>query len=269
VYVRFFSYFSCFFSFSLLVGFLSLLVGSEPRRSAAVPVPAGQTPGYRVLAYSRTTGFRHDAIPDAVAAVQQLGQANGFQVDATEDPSVFDDDATLAGYRAVIFLLTTGDVLDPAGRAAFERYIRAGGGYVGVHSAADTEYDWPFYGELLGAGAYFASHPDIQTAVVQVEDAALGLPEAWVRTDEWYNFRRNPRPSVQVQVRLDEGSYAGGDMGDDHPITWYHTVEGGRAWYTGMGHTRQSYAEPLFLRHLLAGIQYAAGILPTPESQGS
>jgi type 1 glutamine amidotransferase len=217
-----------------------------------------QTPSYRVLAFSRTTGFRHDSIPDAIAAVQQLGQANNLQVDATEDPSIFDDDATLGTYRAVIFLLTTGDVLDPDGRAAFERYIRAGGGYVGVHSAADTEYGWPFYGELMGA--YFASHPAIQTAVL------TGLPDAWVRTDEWYNFRRNPRPDAQVLLQVDEGSYAGGEMGDDHPIAWYHNFEGGRAWYTGMGHTRQSYSEPLFLRHLLAGIQYAAGVLVSPET---
>jgi type 1 glutamine amidotransferase len=229
-----------------------LVLSSWPSASQA------QTPAYRVLAYSRTTGFRHDSIPDAIAAVQQLGEANGFAVDTTEDPSVFDD-ATLANYRAVIFLLTTGDVLDDAGRAAFERYIRAGGGYVGVHSAADTEYDWPFYGELMGA--YFASHPDIQTALV------LGQTDPWVRTDEWYNFRRNPRSSVQVQLTLDEGSYSGGAMGDDHPITWYHAYEGGRAWYTGMGHTRQSYVEPLFLRHLLEGIQYAAGVLASPEAR--
>jgi type 1 glutamine amidotransferase len=231
-----------------------LIVALEvlPRESYA------QTPSYRVLAFSRTTGFRHDSIPEAIAAVQQLGQANGFAVDATEDPSRFED-TTLAGYQAVIFLLTTGDVLDAAGRAAFERYIRAGGGYVGVHSAADTEYDWSFYGELLGA--YFASHPDIQPAIV------LGPPDPWVRTDEWYNFRRNPRPDVQVLLQLDEGSYTGGDMGDDHPISWYHAFDGGRAWYTGMGHTRQSYSEPLFLRHLLAGIQYAAGVLASPEAR--
>ena len=232
---------------------LCLIVALEvlPRESYA------QTPSYRVLAFSRTTGFRHDSIPEAIAAVQQLGQANGFAVDATEDPSRFED-TTLAGYQAVIFLLTTGDVLDAAGRAAFERYIRAGGGYVGVHSAADTEYDWSFYGELLGA--YFASHPEIQTA------ALSGLPDPWLRTDEWYNFRRNPRPSVQVLLQLDEGSYTGGEMGEDHPITWYHAYEGGRAWYTGMGHTRESYTEPLFLRHLLAGIQYAAGVIGSPET---
>ena len=157
---------------------------------------------YNVLVFSRTTGFRHDSIPEASAAVRALGDQNGFLVDATEDPSVFTD-STLAGYSAVIFLLTTGHILEADRQAAFERYIQAGNGFVGVHSAADTEYDWPFYGSLVGA--YFASHPEIQTAVVHREDAnhpsTASLPDLWVRTDEWYNFQnesarssRYPRP---------------------------------------------------------------------------
>jgi len=216
---------------------------------------------YRVLAFSRTTGFRHDSIPDAIAAVRTLGDQNGFLVDATEDPSVFTDSG-LAGYGAVIFLLTTGHVLDDSQQAAFERYIGAGNGFVGVHSAADTEYDWPWYGGLMGA--YFASHPDVQPAVVQREDAnhpsTLSLPDVWVRTDEWYNFQSNPRdtPEIHILASLDESSYAGGTMGD-HPIAWYHEYAGGRAWYTAGGHTRESYAEPLFLQHVLGGLAYAAG----------
>ena len=140
---------------------------------------------------------RHDSIPDAIAAVRALGDQNGFLVDATEDPSVFTDSG-LAGYSAVIFLLTTGDVLDDSQQAAFERYIAAGNGFVGVHSAADTEYDWPWYGGLMGA--YFASHPDIQPAAVHREDAShpstVSLPDLWVRTDEWYNFQTNPRDTA-------------------------------------------------------------------------
>jgi type 1 glutamine amidotransferase len=233
-----------------------LLLPGLPRSAPA------QTPAYRVLVFSRTTGFRHDSIPDAVAAIQRLGADNGFAVDATEDPSAFSD-ANLAGYQAVVFALTTGDVLDGGGRAAFERYIRAGGGYVGIHSASDTEYDWPWYGELMGA--YFDSHPDIQAASLISEDPSQ--PDAWVRTDEWYNFRLNPRPSVQVLLRLDESSYRGGSMGEDHPVAWYHAFDGGRAWYTGMGHTRETYREPRFMRHLLAGIEYAAGVSPTPGAR--
>jgi type 1 glutamine amidotransferase len=223
----------------------------------------------RVLLFSRTTGFRHDSIPDAVAAIGALGAEHGFAVDATEDPAAFED-GRLAAYRAVVFLLTTGDVLDPAQQAAFERYVRAGNGYVGVHSASDTEYDWPWYGGLVGA--YFGGHPAIQTATLHVEDRAhpstAGLPAAWVRSDEWYNFRANPRAAVRVLARLDETTYAGGTMGDDHPIAWYHAYDGGRAWYTAGGHTPESYAEPLFLEHLLGGIRYAAGLVPSAGGLG-
>jgi type 1 glutamine amidotransferase len=216
-----------------------------------------------VLVFTRTTGFRHDSIPDAIAAVRRIGGENGFSVDATEDPSAFTD-ANLAPYRAVLFLLTTGDVLEDEEQAAFERWIRAGGGWVGVHSASDTEYDWPFYGEL--AGAYFAGHPEIQAATVRVEDrahpATSALPEAWPRTDEWYNFRANPRGSVHVLATVDEGTYSGGSMGADHPIAWCQEFAGGRAFYTAGGHTRESYAEPLFLAHLTGAIRWAAGLEP-------
>lgn len=216
---------------------------------------------HNVLVFSRTTGFRHDSIPDAIAAVRALGDQNRFGVDASEDPSVFTD-SRLAGYSAVIFLLTTGHILEADQQAAFERYVQAGNGFVGVHSAADTEYGWSFYGGLVGA--YFASHPDIQTASIQREDSnhpsTVSLPDLWVWTDEWYNFQTNPRDTSDIHVlaSLDEASYSGGTMGD-HPIAWYHTYAGGRAWYTAGGHTSESYSEPLFLAHLLGGIEYAAG----------
>jgi type 1 glutamine amidotransferase len=161
----------------------------------------------------------------------------------------------------VVFLLTTGDVLDDDQQAAFETWIGAGGGYVGVHSAADTEYDWPFYGTLMGA--YFLSHPDIQQASVDVEadhPTIVGLPSPWVRTDEWYNFQTNPRPNVTVLATVDESTYTGGTMGADHPITWSHpTGGGGRAFYTAMGHTDESYCDPLFRRLLVGALRWVAG----------
>jgi type 1 glutamine amidotransferase len=219
-------------------------------------------PAFSVLVFSRTQGFRHDSIPAGIAAIRLLGQQRGFSVDATEESEVFAD-AVLAKYQVVVFLLTTGNVLGEAQKAAFERFVRAGGGFVGVHSAADTEYDWPFYGALLGA--YFAGHPDIQTATVQVENpgnpSTSGLPRLWVRKDEWYNFQRNPRGSVDVLATLDERTYAGGTMAADHPIIWSHTYEGGRAWYTAGGHTPESYSEPLFVDHLGKAILWAAGQL--------
>src|SRR4051794_36334611 len=215
---------------------------------------------FDVLVFSRTAAFRHDSIDEGIAAIQQLGAANDFSVTATEDPTKFTA-ANLAQYEAVVFLSTTGDVLNAAQQTAFEQYIAAGHGFVGVHSAADTEYDWAWYGGLVGA--YFNNHPAIQQATVNVVDAnhpaTAGLPQRWVRTDEWYNFRTNPRPNVHVLATLDESTYAGGAMGADHPIAWYHDYGGGRAFYTGMGHTAASYSEPLFRQHLLGGIRYAAG----------
>jgi type 1 glutamine amidotransferase len=217
----------------------------------------------RVLVFTETAGFHHDSIPAGVAALTSLGAQHGFVVNATEDPRAFTD-ANLAAYRAVVFLSTTGDILDDEQRAAFQRYIEAGNGYAGVHSASDTGYDWPWYGDLVAA--YFAQHPDIQPAVLHVEDvshpSSAGLPTRWSRTDEWYDFRSNPResPDIHVLITLDETSYSGGQMGVDHPWSWYHAYDGGRAWYTAGGHTIESYAEDLFLRHLLGGIQYAAAL---------
>ncbi|MEY7972884.1 ThuA domain-containing protein [Saccharomonospora xinjiangensis] len=215
-----------------------------------------------VLVFSKTAGFRHASIPAGIAAIEELGAEHHFSVDATEDASAFTDD-NLAGYDAVVWLSTTGDVLNSEQQAAFERYVEAGGGYVGVHAASDTEYDWPWYGDLVGA--WFDSHPHIQEAVVNVEDrqhpSTADLPYQWTRTDEWYNYRENPRQDVHVLASLDEESYdpGSGAMGDDHPIAWCHENSGGRAWYTGGGHTAESYGEPEFLTHLAGGIRYAAG----------
>lgn len=219
-----------------------------------------QDPAFAVLLFSKTEAYRHASIPQGVAAIGELGKDHGFGVDATEDASAFTD-ANLTRYRAVVFLNTTGNVLDDAQQAAFERYIRNGGGFVGVHSASDTEYDWPWYGALLGA--YFRKHPAIQPATLTVDrshPSTAHLPVRWERTDEWYNFRQEPAPGIQVLVRIDEGSYSGGTMGANHPITWCHEFDGGRAWYTAIGHTPASYAEPLFLEHLLGGIRWAADV---------
>jgi type 1 glutamine amidotransferase len=235
---------------------LRALAGAETPARAESPAN-----GERLLVFTRTTGFRHDSIPDAVAAVRRVAAESGLEVDATEDPTVFHD-ASLASYRAVVFLLTTGDVLDGDEQAAFERWLAGGRGFVGVHSATDTEYDWPFYGELVGS--YFAGHPAIQPATIRVVDrthpSTAALPEIWHRTDEWYDFRVNPRPRVHVLLTIDESTYSGGSMGADHPIAWCREYAGGRAFYTAGGHTRESYVEPLFVSHLAGGIRWAAGL---------
>ncbi|MEW2429298.1 ThuA domain-containing protein [Micromonospora sp. NPDC047644] len=242
-----------------VVAGLTLAAGAATVASA----PAEAAPLGKVLVFSKTAGFRHSSIPNGIAAIQQLGAANGFTVTATEDAGTFTT-ANLAQYQAVVFLSTTGDVLNAGQQGAFEAYVAAGGGFVGVHAAADTEYDWQWYGGLVGG--YFASHPATQQATVRVEDRAnvstAHLPSTWTRTDEWYNYRANPRSAVKVLANLDESSYTGGSMGGDHPITWCHSYGGGRSWYTGLGHTEQSYVDPNFTRMLLGGIQVAAGAVP-------
>jgi type 1 glutamine amidotransferase/PKD repeat protein len=235
-----------------VIALLAALVLAPASAAAAAPVT-------NVLVFHKTAGFQHPSIPAGITAIKQLGQDNGFSVTATDDASQFTA-ANLARFQAVVWLSTTGDVLDAAQQSAFETYIAGGGGYVGIHAAADTEYDWAWYGGLVGA--YFQSHPADQTARVKVEDrsnvSTSHLPQTWTHLDEWYNYRTNPRTGVRVLASLDESSYTGGTMGD-HPITWCHDYNGGRAWYTGLGHTEQSYADPNFTTMLLGGIKIAAG----------
>jgi type 1 glutamine amidotransferase len=257
----------------LLLTFLAILAAAacNKGRGVVADVRAGRDAAgelrdgaFRVLLFSRTAVYRHDSIPAAVAAVTELGPANGFVAEATEQAGAFTAE-NLARFKVVVFLLTTGDVLDAAGQAAFEAWIAGGGNYVGVHSATDTEYDWPFYGDLVGA--YFKQHPEIQAATVRVEaanhPATMGLPAAWSRTDEWYDFQANPRANVTVLATVDESTYTGGTMGADHPTVWAHpTAGGGRAIYTALGHTIESYADPLFRAHLVGAIRWAAGVAP-------
>lgn len=214
----------------------------------------------KVLIMSKTNGFYHSSIPAGIAAIQKLGRQNGFSVDTTTDSLSFNT-KNLKQYAAIIFLNTTGTILGTAQKAAFQQYIRNGGGFAGVHAATDTEFDWPWYNQL--AGAYFESHPAQQTAKLLVLNkkhiATQHLPNVWERKDEWYNFK-SLNKKVNVLITIDEKSYRGGKNGANHPMAWFHNFEGGRAFYTALGHTDESYTEPLFLQHLLGGIQYAMGI---------
>lgn len=220
----------------------------------------------KVLIFSKTAGFYHESIPNGIAAIQKLGAENGFAVDTTKNAELINEE-NLAQYAAVIFLSTTGDVLDHYQEADFERYIQSGGGFVGIHAAADTEYEWGWYGRLVGG--YFSDHPGINDPHPNVQPGKITktgekhpsvdfLPESWERTDEWYSYKK-VNPNTKKLLMLDEASYQGGaDMGE-HPIAWYHDFDGGRAYYTGGGHTKESYEEADFLKHLLSGIQYAIG----------
>lgn len=210
-----------------------------------------------VLIFSKTNGYRHQSIPFGIEAIKKLGSENKFSVDATEDSLAFTD-ANLAKYKAVIFLSPTGDVLGEEQQKAMERFIQKGGGFVGVHAASDCEYEWPWYVKMVGAS--FLSHPEQQMARLVVVDkkniATKHLPDSWERKDEWYNFK-NLNPDVHTLLKIDETSYKGGKNGDNHPMAWYHDYDGGRAFYTELGHTNESFSEPAFLQHLLGGIRYA------------
>ncbi|HEY9047388.1 MAG TPA: ThuA domain-containing protein [Ohtaekwangia sp.] len=211
----------------------------------------------RILVFSKTKGYRHESISTGKVKLIELGAKHDFDVDTTEDASAFTDE-NLKKYSAVIFLNTTQDVLNLQQQGYFKRFIQAGGGFVGIHAAADTEYEWPWYGRLVGA--YFKSHPQIQEATVK-KVRPFGpntLPDNWKRKDEWYNYR-NISDSIHVIYNLDETSYQGGQNGENHPIAWYHEFDGGRAFYTGMGHTHESYSDSLYMQHVLDGIQYAIG----------
>jgi len=257
--------------------------GSATRTFIINVLPEAELPDsrFRLLIFSKTAGFRHSSIDEGIAAIKVLGQQNAFHVDAAEESTLFTD-AVLAKYDAVVFLSTTSDVLNDTQQAAFERYIQGGGGYAGIHSAADTEYLWPWYGRLVGG--YFRNHPNgTPAATVVVEDTAhhstRHLPNPWPRVDEWYNYQGIVNPSVNgggtdysprnsgvhVLLTMDESTYAEADgsdgVNDDHPIAWCHRFDGGRAWYTGMGHTEASFVEPRFLQHVLGGLEIATGVV--------
>jgi type 1 glutamine amidotransferase len=213
----------------------------------------------KVLIFSKTNGYHHASIATGIEAIKKLGAENGFEVDTTTDSLMFRK-KVLKKYAALIFLSPTGKVFGPEEEKALQEYIRHGGGFVGVHSATDCEYNWQWYGDLVGG--YFKSHPKQQEAKVIVVDknnpATQGIPDPWTHFDELYNYKYY-NPDIKVLLKLDETSYTGGANGDNHPIAWYHEFEGGRSFYTGLGHTDQAWADPLFLHHLLAGIQYAMG----------
>ena len=212
-----------------------------------------------ILVFFKTGGYYHESIPTGVKAIQDLGAKNGFNVDTTTNANKFAEDS-LKKYASIVFLSSTLELLAGNQEIALERYIQAGGGFVGIHAAADAEYDWNWYVKMIGAS--FKSHPANQEATLIINDknhpSTDSLPATWTRTDEWYNFK-NLNPDVKVLISIDEKSYQGGENGDKHPMAWYHNFDGGRVFYTELGHTNESFSEPLYLKHILGGIQYAMG----------
>ena len=216
----------------------------------------------QILVFTKTMGYRHKSIEKGVETLKNLGKENSFVITQTEDSLQFND-ANLKKYDLVLFLSTTMDVLGADQEKAFKNYINNGGNYMGIHAASDTEYDWPWYGKLVGA--YFTSHPNdpnVREAKMKVVNrqhvSTSHLKDTWVRNDEWYNYK-NINPDMNVLIYLDETSYEGGTNGDNHPIAWYYEFDGGRVFYTGGGHTKESYDEPDFQKHLIGGINYCLG----------
>jgi len=226
-----------------------------------------------VLVFTKTKGFRHESISSGVKCMWELGLKHKWNVTATEDATLFND-AFLSGFDVVVWLNTTMDVLDEQQQEAFMKYYRSGKGYVGIHAAADTEYDWPWYGQLVG-GAWFKGHPPTQLATLVIEDTnhpsmdifkSMGM-KTWTVTDEWYAHKANPRPHVHVLMTLDESTVKNlGQNPDpkrvlmegDHPMAWYHEMEGGRAFYTNRGHTPESFEDVVLREHFRGGIEWAA-----------
>jgi cytochrome c len=222
------------------------------------------TQDLRVLVFSKTLGYRHASITNGIAAIRELGTKNGFKVEATEDSSAFTR-TNLARFQAVVFLSVTGDVLNSDQETAFKDYVLSGGGFVAIHGAIfgprACEDKWAWYGDMFCCS--FTNHSAVVPGTVLIEDAAhpstAGLPSHWPRTEEWYNYTGNPRSCAHVLATVDESTYRGGSVGQDHPISWCRRMGKGRMWYTAMGHTESTFGEPLFLQHLLGGIQVAAG----------
>jgi type 1 glutamine amidotransferase len=221
----------------------------------------------RVLVFTRSQGYYHESIPAGIKAIQKLGDENNFAVDTTQDSTNFVD-ANLKKYAAVIFCNSSGrNLFTKDQQAAIQRYIRGGGGFMGIHSAACNyanlkpgDVDWLWCHQLVGAT--FTNHPTPQNAEFDVADqtnaATAHLPRRWLWHDELYNFK-DIQSDIHVLLKIDENTYKGGQVGANHPMAWYHEFDGGRAFYTALGHSADSYSKPDFLKHLLAGIHYAMG----------
>jgi uncharacterized protein len=223
---------------------------------------------FKVLLFTKTDGFHHESIQEGVTAMRHLASRNNFTVDWHENAAIFTD-KDLAKYACIVFLNTTGNVLNDEQQGAMERFIKGGKGYVGVHSASDTEYDWPWYDNMVGM--MFKIHPQQQTAYLNIMNTDFPgmqrFPKKLLWTDEWYEFKEILAKDLTYLIKIDEKSYdayakwgtnEGKGMGEFHPIAWYHKYDGGRAFYTGLGHIGLVYSEPLFLEHLYGGIYWAA-----------
>ena len=236
--------------------------------ASVVLTPMAQAEQFKILVFTKTMGWHHESIHDGITAMRNLAKRHHFSMDWHEDAAVFDDER-LKQYQAVVFLLTSGDILNEAQQGAMERFIRSGKGYVGIHSASDTEYDWDWYTKMVGRT--FHVHPEIQTAKIDVLERKFPglelMPKRFLWTEEWYEFGAERTKGLNYILAVDEKTYdpaadwgkvKGTGMGKFHPVAWYHHYDGGRAFYTALGHQPATYSEPLFLAHVYGGIYWAA-----------
>ena len=230
-------------------------------------------PEMNVLVFTKTVGFYHTAKPNAIKALYEIGHENKWQITFTED-STFFTDKELSKYNVVMFLLTTGNnLLNENQKLAFQKYVEGGGGFVGIHTATDTEYKWPWYEKLVGA--HFLGHPPVHQGKIIIENKnhpatrCFGADTlAWI--DEFYSFNRNPRKNsnLEILVSIDEKSYNIDEniwfkdvnivMGD-HPLVWCQKMGRGRSFLTALGHMPEMYDNEMFRKHLIGGALWAAG----------
>jgi type 1 glutamine amidotransferase len=223
---------------------------------------------FKALLVTTTNGWHHESVHAGVLAIQELGVRNFFDVVYFDNPAGFTD-KYLSQFQVVIFLNTTGDIFDTAQQKVMERFIQSGKGFVGIHSASDTEYDWEWYTKLVGRMFYI--HPPVQTAKLKILDNKFpglqGFADGRLWTDEEYQFGPEKVTDLHYILGVDETTYnpkvdwgakKGEGMGAMHPLAWYHEYDGGRSFYTALGHLPISFSDPAFLNHIYAGILYAA-----------
>ena len=229
---------------------------------------SAQQKQFKALLVTTTRGWHHESLHYGVLAIKDLAVRNFFDVVLWEDPKGFTD-KFLEQFQVVIFLNTTGDIFDSAQQKVMERFIQSGKGFVGIHSASDTEYDWEWYTKLVGRMFYI--HPAVQTAKLKIIDTSFpglqGFANDKLWTEEWYQFGPEKISGLNYILSVDESSYnpkvqwgdkKGEGMGQLHPVSWYHNFDGGRAFYTALGHLPTNFSDPAFLNHLYAGIFWAA-----------
>jgi len=224
---------------------------------------------FKVLMITTTRGWHHESLHAGVVAIQQLAARNSFEVALLEDPNGFTD-KYVEQFQAILFLNTSGDIFNAEEQKVMERFIKSGKGFVGIHSASDTEYEWDWYTKMVGR--MFHIHPAVQTAKMKILDPKFpglqGFADGKLWTEEWYEFGPEKVTDLTYILGVDEETYnpkadwgaraKGVGMGKVHPLAWYHNYDGGRAFYTALGHLPTNFSEPAFLDHLYAGIFWAA-----------